>query len=121
MQKQVVTFTLNNQILNPADIANWQEIQLVANFDNDDVQATLDIDNLDLVNGAAAIVQEVVNEGKNGTGAGVFQGVEFTIAISTQGTSRLEYQAYLDLTQLRFTAPNQCTVKVAAMDIQSLR
>jgi len=95
MQKITVTFEIDGQIVSPP--VNWQEIQILSKYDDDNIQATLDIDSFRFVNDTADFIKQAVDAGINGTGAGIFQGLPFKITLSN-GVLTHEFNGYLDLT-----------------------
>lgn len=113
MQKLTTTFEIDGQLFPPP--VNWQEIQITSKYDDDNVQATLDIDSFRFVNETAVYIKSVIEAGKNGTGPGIFQALPFKITISN-GALSYEFNGYLDLTTYHVNHPTDISVKVGRLD-----
>lgn len=87
-------FTLNGKSINAP--IEWNDIEILASFDNESVQANISTDKFTFVNAARAEILNYIQEGESG-GLGIFEGLPFSIAASNSDTSISVFDGFLDL------------------------
>lgn len=105
-----------NGILIPPPV-NWADINVLATFDNDSIEADIDTDTFQFVNEANALIIQHIEGGKNGTSPGVFEGIPYTITLN-DGTNNLPvFDGYITLVEgFRIISPVKCEAKVKRLD-----
>lgn len=88
----------------------WEDIELVANFDNDSIQANITTDSFTFVNEARRQILDYIEEGKSG-GMGIFEGLPFKIEAASTESTLVVFDGYIDLTQGFFDYPDRCLVE----------
>jgi hypothetical protein len=101
----VTNFYLNNLRINPPN--NWKELFLELNFDSDDPNAQVNVNDWDMGLGGSSTTDGAVLSNKHLTdgltgGVGIFEGLPFRIELEHAGAIEDLFQGYLDLTQSTF-------------------
>jgi hypothetical protein len=88
-------FLLNGQTANaPKD---WQELEVLATFDNEATQANITTSEFTFVNQENVTIRDYVTAGLTG-GSGIFEGLPFDIETYNSSNIRSIFKGYLDLT-----------------------
>jgi len=78
-------------------LIEWKNIEITANYEDDNVQPSLSIDNFNFKLNARQKILNKIEAGLTG-GTGIFEGMPFEIQIFNQTTSR-SFKGYLDFTK----------------------
>lgn len=92
----VLRFVLNGEEIDPP--LEWETVQVSAFFENDNVQANLEIDSFTFVRESYLRILQYIQSGKNG-GTGIFEGMPFQIFVFNNSSERIAFDGYLDLTE----------------------
>lgn len=87
-------FLLNGTEVNAA--VEWAEIEISAYFENDNVEANLEIQKFTFVREAYRDILQYIEAGNNG-GVGIFEGIPFQIIAFNKNQDRIAFDGYLDL------------------------
>lgn len=117
MQTQIVDFKIAG--ISHKYPVNMRELQILATYEDDSVEATLEIEDLILANEAAGQIIGEIEKGRAGTGPGIFQGLPFSLTL-TNGTSTLDFAGYLDLSTIKILNPALVQVKAVRIDIDDI-
>lgn len=74
----------------------WQDIDILATFDNDSVQANITTDEFTFTNNEAQIIKDWISQGEIG-GLGIFEGMPFNIVASNNLSNKNIFSGYLNL------------------------
>lgn len=111
MSNAKLNFYLNNQLVGAAN--NWQEISMSLDFDNDNVQPSIETDSLEFVLNESNIIRQFIQDGIDGTGVGIYEPMELRIEL-TDGSSSLDvFVGLLDMVNdMQFIDKNKVLVKL---------
>ena len=112
-----LTFYLNGNIV-PAPV-EWADIEVLASFDNESIQANISIDSFTFVNDARLSVLEHINEGRLG-GVGIFEGLPFRIEASNSDSTVSIFDGFLDLAGGLVDYPEQGRLECSIVKSDSL-
>jgi len=76
---------------------NWQDIEILATFDNEAIQANITTDQFTFVNEELQKIRQHIENGLSG-GMGIFEGLPFAIQLKNKNNSYSAFRGHLDLT-----------------------
>ena len=104
-------FELNGNLVNPP--VEWRDIELSASFDQESIQANIDIESFTFVNQVKRAVDNWIASGLN-NGVGIFEGMPFKITAINSGAPLTIFDGHLDLTnELQIISPVKLSAKIA--------
>lgn len=109
MSRSVMNFYMNNQLVGAAN--NWQGIKLTLEFDNENVQPSIESDSLEFVLAENDIILKWIQDGIDGTGVGIYEPIELRIELASGGNSLTVYNGLLDMVNDMQLLDN-CTVLI---------
>ena len=109
MSRAVMNFYMDNQLVGAAN--NWQGIKLTLDFDNENVQPSIESDSLEFVLAENDIIRKWIQDGINGTGVGIYEPIELRIELASGGNSITVYTGLLDMVNDMQLLDN-CTVLI---------
>lgn len=112
-----IDFYLNGKLI-PAPV-EWADIEIVASFDNEAVQANITTDKFTFVNEARLEVLAYIEEGKAG-GLGIFEGLPFRIQASNADSTLSVFDGFLDLADGLVDFPEQGRLEVSVTKADGL-
>jgi len=78
-------------------LTEWNDIEIVANYENDNVQPSLSIESFNFKLNARKLINEWVADGMT-TGVGIFEAIPFEIQVFNQQLTK-SFKGYLDFTK----------------------
>lgn len=109
-------FKINGQDVNAP--RNWNDIEILATFDNSSVQANITTDKFNFVNETAQIIREYIEGGGQNppTTLGIFEGMPFEIEISESNAIGVPltniFRGLIDTTKFTEVAPNEVEIEI---------
>lgn len=100
---------MDNQLVGAAN--NWQGIKLTLEFDNENVQPTIESDSLEFVLNEDGLIRKWIQDGIDGTGVGIYEPMELRIELASGGNSITVYTGLLDMVNDMQLLDN-CTVLI---------
>lgn len=97
----------------------WQDIEIIADFQNDSIQANITTDTFTFVNEARAQILAYIESGKNG-GFGIFEGLPFQIQAYSATESLVVFDGFLDFRDGFIDFPDIQRLEVSISQKQSL-
>jgi hypothetical protein len=79
-------------------LTEWNDITIVANYENDNVQPSLSIDAFNFKLGARQTINQWVANGLS-NGVGIFEGIPFEIQVFNNTALQKNFKGYLDFTR----------------------
>lgn len=76
----------------------WQDLNVLATFDNAATQANISITEVTLIGDAMQAVRNVISEGLSG-GVGIFEGVPAKITVFNKSNESVAFDGYINLTE----------------------
>ena len=111
MSRNKVNFYLNNQLVGNAN--NWQGISISLDFDNENVQPSIESDSLEFVLTESNIIRKYVQDGIDGTGVGIYEPMECRIELASGGNTLTVFTGLLDMVNdMQFIDKNRVLVKL---------
>jgi hypothetical protein len=93
--KAVINYELDNiQVNAPTE---WQNIEILANFENESVQANITTDLFTFTLNEATKIRKFISNGMNG-GVGIFEGMPFNLSVKNKDNQYNAFKGFLDLT-----------------------
>ena len=94
-KKGLLKFFINNQQSNAP--IEWEDINILATFDNESTQANITTDQFTFVREEAEAILDYIAQGLSG-GSGIFEGLPFEIQQYNQNSIYNSFKGFLDLT-----------------------
>lgn len=109
-------FKLAGQVIPPPEL--WQGVKVLSRFDNDAVEANTEVEAFDFVNEGAWMIQQWIEDGKNGSGPGIFEGIPFSITLTDAVNGDLNiFDGFVNLAEgFEVISPNKCRAKISRLD-----
>lgn len=101
-------FYLNDKKINPPK--NWKELQIELNFDKDNPNSQVSVNDWNFVRENADTVNGFIDGGLTG-GNGIFEGVHFRIEVERNSVVEKPFDGYIDLTDDASLSPDSATSK----------
>lgn len=102
-------FFLNGQLAPPP--VEWPDLQIEAVYDNKQVQPTITTSEFTFVNENAQVLKQWIEDGRNGTGPGIFEGVPFDIRSVSPSSVFDTFKGYIDLADDMLINPDPIEVQ----------
>ncbi len=111
MSRAKLNFYLNDQLVGAAN--NWQGISMSLDFDNDNVQPSIETDSLEFVLSESNIIRDWVQDGIDGSGPGIYEPMELRIELVSNGGRIDVFTGLLDMVNdMQFIDKNIVLVKL---------
>jgi len=95
-KKGFITLFINGITYNAP--LEWQDLNVLATFDNESTQANISTTEITLVGEAMQSVKDIIDEGLTG-GVGIFEGVPAKIAVYNKNNTAIVFDGYINLTK----------------------
>lgn len=93
--KGIIKYSLGDELVNAP--TEWQGIEIEATFDNDSIQANINTDLFTFTLEEAKKIRDYITAGLSG-GAGIFEGIPFSLTVDNKSNSYLAFNGFIDLT-----------------------
>ena len=111
MSRARLNFYLNDQQIGAAN--NWQGISMSLDFDNDNVQPTIETDSLEFVLTESNTIRKWVQDGIDGSGPGIYEPMELRIELVSNGGKLDVFTGLLDMVNdMQFIDKNKVLIKL---------
>ena len=91
----------------------WKGLKVLASFDNEATEANITTELFSFVNDAAKSIIKYIDDGRSGTGVGIYEGMPFEITASDAQAVITAFKGYLDLTDnFVESSPVDCKARI---------